>query len=209
MALLRLSYLDDSYAGVRYLPRVNKSPYSGLSVATLLIALRSRNPRQRHVPDPRISMSRPSPAQDDGAGNMDDDDHIDLSPEGEPPSSDEETVREEQGQDHIAEILEEERQREDTETAPPTRNPLSNNRYRQLLHDRDDASEAGSSEGLPRRVGSPIGSLQSVPDDTPSVQVGPNTPQLATPAFSDNFPRAPCYPLSPAALSPRLLCDPA
>ncbi|KAK7744046.1 Vacuolar protein sorting-associated protein 8 [Diatrype stigma] len=119
-------------------------------------------------------MSKPSLARDDESVDMEDDDHLDLSPEEGHVSSDEETVKEERGQDHIAEILEQERQQEDVELAPATTNPLSNNRYRQLLRDRDDASETGSSEGLPRRVGSPIGSFQSAPDDTPSIQVGYN-----------------------------------
>lgn len=109
---------------------------------------------------------------------MEDDDHLDLSPDRGHPSSDEETVKEDRGQDHIAEILEQERQQEDVELAPATINPLSSNRYRQLLRERDDASETGSSEGLPRRVGSPIGSFQSAPDDTPSIQVGCNIREL-------------------------------
>lgn len=146
-------------------------------------------------------MSIPSPARDDGSINMEDDDHLDLSPDGEHPSSDEETIRGEREQDHIAEILEEERQQEDVEPAPTTINPLSSNRYRQLLRDRDDASETGSSEGLPRRVGSPIGSLQSIPDDTPSIQVRSNTHKLPD-LGSNRFLRALCYPLWVAASSP-------
>ena len=120
-------------------------------------------------------MSTPSPARDHGVVDMDnDDDHLDLGPDQAHSDSDEETVK---GQEHIAEILEEERQQEDAEPTSNTSNPLGN-RYRQLLRERDDlseeVSEGGSAEGLPRRVGSPIGSLQSIPDDTPSIQVGSN-----------------------------------
>ncbi|KXJ91308.1 golgi complex component [Microdochium bolleyi] len=38
-----------------------------------------------------------------------------------------------------------------------------------MLQGRDDASESGSADGLPRRAGSPIDSLLSVPDDSPSI----------------------------------------
>lgn len=98
------------------------------------------------------------------------DDHIDLPPAEDPASSDEETIKGDQDQDHIAEILEEERQEDDA--APFSNIGIVVNRYRELLREQeDDASDSGSAEGLPRRVGSPIDSLLSVPDDTPSVQV--------------------------------------
>ncbi|KAI0126477.1 vacuolar assembly/sorting protein VPS8 [Xylariales sp. AK1849] len=95
-------------------------------------------------------------------------DQPDLSPAGIPVSSDEETIRGDQEQSTIAEILEEERQEDATE--PSASNGAIVNRYHQLLQDRDNASDSGSAEGLPRRVGSPIDSLLSVPDDSPSVQ---------------------------------------
>ncbi len=131
-------------------------------------------------------MSIPPPARDDGAANMEDDDHLDLSPDtGDHSSSDEETVKGERERDHIADILEEERHQEDAESPPATTNPLSNNRYRQFLRDGDDVSEGGSSQDLPRRVGSPIGSLQSIPDDTPSIQVGAGIYQMRRPSPSN------------------------
>lgn len=99
---------------------------------------------------------------------MDDDDQIDLSPGADRVSSDEETVTA-NGGDHIADILEEER-REDATAAPETDGPLANH-FRQLLRDNDDASDTGSAEGLPRRAGSPIDSLLSAQDGSPSVQV--------------------------------------
>jgi len=44
-------------------------------------------------------------------------------------------------------------------------------RYRQLLQDGgEQSSDSGSIDNIPRRVGSPIGSLLSIPDDA-SVQV--------------------------------------
>jgi vacuolar protein sorting-associated protein 8 len=97
------------------------------------------------------------------------DEPIDLRATEDPPSSDEETIRGDQEENHIAEILEEERH-EDA-SAPPSSNGIVPNRYRQLLREQGDESDSGSAEGLPRRVGSPIDSLLSVPDDTPSVQV--------------------------------------
>ncbi|RYP20878.1 hypothetical protein DL765_002528 [Monosporascus sp. GIB2] len=153
-----------------------------------------------------------------------DDDHLELSPDGDRPSSAsgrelveaEREPQREREQGHIAEILEEERQ-EEAESAPPRDNPLSN-RYRQLLRDTDDVSEEGSSEGLPRRVGSPIGSLQSVPDDSPSVQgsllSSPGSsllPSLAsrpglgspTPSFRPFDQRFQSRISSPSNLSPR------
>lgn len=115
-------------------------------------------------------MSLPSPEKDDGAASMDDD-HLDLSPDGEGVSSDDETIRPERE-------VEQEQLEEDVDgelgsivSDQPTGNGVVANRYRQLLRNRDDVSEAGSSEGLPRRAGSPIDSLLSIPDDSPSVQV--------------------------------------
>jgi vacuolar protein sorting-associated protein 8 len=70
----------------------------------------------------------------------------------------------------IAELLQEERE------AAPTRQQLGNgvNHYKAVLQT-NDASEDGSLEAMPRRTGSPIDSLLSVPDDSPSVQVGQAT----------------------------------
>lgn len=77
--------------------------------------------------------------------------------------------------DRIVEILEEERE-EARHAEPPT--PIGNGvaaqRYHKLMLDarNDTASDDGSIDGgLPRRAGSPIDSLLSVPDDSPSAQV--------------------------------------
>ncbi|RBQ92381.1 hypothetical protein VDGD_01007 [Verticillium dahliae] len=52
----------------------------------------------------------------------------------------------------------------------PVETGITANRYRQILRGQvDDVSEDGSVDALPRRVGSPIDSLLSVPDDTPSI----------------------------------------
>lgn len=80
------------------------------------------------------------------------------------------TERDENGKQNgggrIAELLQEER------GAAPTPQPLGNgtNRYK-AAQQIDDTSEDGSVETLPRRRGSPIDSLLSIPDDSPSVQV--------------------------------------
>ncbi|PKS08246.1 hypothetical protein jhhlp_005189 [Lomentospora prolificans] len=54
----------------------------------------------------------------------------------------------------------------------PTRDGSAIDRYCQILQDRiDQQSDDGSIDDVPRRVGSPMGSVLSVPDDI-SVQVG-------------------------------------
>ncbi|KAL7620288.1 Vacuolar protein sorting-associated protein 8 [Parahypoxylon ruwenzoriense] len=170
-------------------------------------------------------MSLSSSERDDGAINMEHD-RLDLSPEGDAASSDEETIKGDQEQDHIAEIVEEERQ--EIAAGRPTGNGVVANRYRQLLHDRDrddvsdnvsdEGSAEGSVEGLPRRAGSPIDSLLSVPDDSPSLQgsmissIGSSrVPSLAsrpglsspTPSFRPFDRRFQSRIISPSALSPR------
>lgn len=67
----------------------------------------------------------------------------------------------------IAELLQEER--ENTITPEPLGN--GTNRYK-ATQDLGSPSEDGSLDALPRRVGSPIDSMLSIPDDSPSVQVG-------------------------------------
>ncbi|KAI0380227.1 Golgi CORVET complex core vacuolar protein 8-domain-containing protein [Hypomontagnella monticulosa] len=149
------------------------------------------------------------------------DDHLDLPPDGEDaPSSDEETIKGEREQDHIqdeiADIIEEERKGIISEE--PAENGVVANRYRQLLRDRDDASEEGSAEGIPRRAGSPIDSLLSIPDDSPSLQGSmvsspgsSRVPSLAsrpglgspTPSFRPFDRRFQSRIASPSLLSPR------
>ena len=103
-------------------------------------------------------------------------DHIDLPPDADAVSSDEETIKgDDQG--HIAEVLEEELQ-DDASIPPRVQSSVAASRYRQLLRDQADVSDEGSSmDGLPRRAASPINSLLSIPDDSPSVQVGASTAQ--------------------------------
>ncbi|KAI0006521.1 Golgi CORVET complex core vacuolar protein 8-domain-containing protein [Xylariaceae sp. FL0662B] len=112
-------------------------------------------------------MSPPSLERDDGAANMNDD-HLDQAADRDVQSSDDETVKGETQPDNIADILEEERQ--DNVYDTPAESGLVANRYRQLLRDRDDVSEDGSADGLPRRAGSPSDSLLSMPVGSPSVQ---------------------------------------
>ncbi|KAI1862847.1 uncharacterized protein JN550_009994 [Neoarthrinium moseri] len=147
---------------------------------------------------------------------MADDDQLDLSPSEDQASSDEETIKGDQEHGHIAEILEEERQ--DEAAAPPESNGAIPSRYRQLLREQDDTSDSASAEGLPRRVGSPIDSLLSVPDDSPSIQgsllSSPGSsilPSLAsrpglsspTPSFRPFDRRFQSRISSPSVLSPR------
>ncbi|ORY55494.1 vacuolar assembly/sorting protein VPS8 [Pseudomassariella vexata] len=97
-----------------------------------------------------------------------DNDQSDLSSTADHASSDEETIKGDHEQDHVAEIPEEERAADATTEQPS--NGTVVNRYRELLRDHDDVSDSESTDGLPRRVGSPIDSLLSVPEDSPSVQ---------------------------------------
>lgn len=77
----------------------------------------------------------------------------------------------EDGEDHhISELLELERQRSSEQPAEDTGVV---NRYKQLVQEGPDAtSDNGSTDALPRRAGSPVDSTVSIPDDTPSIQVG-------------------------------------
>lgn len=69
--------------------------------------------------------------------------------------------------------------RETSDASPAIENGAVSNRYRQILREQaDDVSEEGSVDAAPRRVGSPIDSLLSVPDDSPSVQAS-EAPDLA------------------------------
>ncbi|KAI0390196.1 Golgi CORVET complex core vacuolar protein 8-domain-containing protein [Xylariaceae sp. FL0594] len=84
-------------------------------------------------------------------------------------SSDEETIKGDDEASHIAGVLEEE-VHDDAIDGPPV-HVVVHNRYRDLLREQADGSDDGSSvDGLPRRAGSPIDSLTSGPDDSPSVQ---------------------------------------
>lgn len=113
-------------------------------------------------------MSTQPLEREDGAMGLD---HVDLSPDGDTASSDDETIKGDLDQGHIADVLEEELH-DDVSNSPPVQGSIAASRYHQLLRDQADVSDAGSSmDGLPRRAGSPIGSLLSVPDDSPSVQV--------------------------------------
>ncbi len=95
-----------------------------------------------------------------------------LSPADDPNSSDEETVKGDRDDDHIADALDEERRSTRTVT-PPVGVSIAKDRYRELVEaERDAVSDDGSTDGIPRRAGSPIDSLLSIPDDSPSVQVG-------------------------------------
>ena len=86
-------------------------------------------------------------------------------------SSDEETVKGDQDDDHIANLL------DDEHPAPNTPVPHAGpstiaHRYRELLEaEHETASEDGSTDALPRLAVSPMGSMLSVPDDSPSAQV--------------------------------------
>lgn len=95
------------------------------------------------------------------------------SPAADGSSSDEETVKGAGEGSHLAELLAEEREQARLELPPtPLGNGTAAHRYHALLEAQHEAgSDDGSAEGLPRRVGSPVDSLLSVPGASPSVQV--------------------------------------
>lgn len=68
----------------------------------------------------------------------------------------------------IAELLQEER---DEGTLTPQKLGDGTNRYKQVQN-AENVSEDGSFGAPPRRINSPIDSILSVPDDSPSAQVG-------------------------------------
>ena len=125
-----------------------------------------------------------------------------LSGSGDHSDSDEETVKGAHDEDHITEFLEEEMQSPSTPVAQG--NSVIANRYRELLQDgADTASEDGSTtDAIPRRAGSPVDSMLSVPDDSPSVQVDSPFPCIKV-SMPSNTLRAPCYPPPVAVFSPR------
>jgi len=66
----------------------------------------------------------------------------------------------------ILELLQEER-----DAAPVISLPFGDNPYKAAAQIEDEVEDR-SAEATPRRSRSPIGSLLSIPDDTPSVHVG-------------------------------------
>lgn len=86
-------------------------------------------------------------------------------------SSDEETVKGDREEDHIADSLEEDQQ--SPETPVPSVGPsVIAYRYRELVEvGNETASEDGTTDAIPRLATSPLGSMLSIPDDTPSLQV--------------------------------------
>lgn len=93
-------------------------------------------------------------------------DEPDLSLTDDRSSSDDDTIRGERDDDHIAEIVQEEVQAVET----PIGSGSLANRFKEIVQEAeaDTPSDNGSTDAIPRRAGSPADSL---PDDTPSVQV--------------------------------------
>ena len=102
-------------------------------------------------------------------------DTLELAPADDQSSSDEETVKGDRDDNHVADVLEEDEGPHLTPSSVPTIATTSvKNRYRELVDAaRDSASDDGSIDAIPRRLNSPIDSLLSIPDDSPSAQVCP------------------------------------
>ncbi|KAK4193276.1 putative vacuolar protein sorting-associated protein 8 [Podospora australis] len=97
-----------------------------------------------------------------------------LAPEADNQSSsdDGETIRGDREDDHLADVAEGE-QAESSDVLAPTSTGESTvkSRYRELVEAAPDtASEDGSTDAIPRLAASPMGSIPSIPDDSPSVQ---------------------------------------
>lgn len=100
----------------------------------------------------------------------------DLSPERGAGSDNGEMLKDARDEaEDVAQLVEEEMQ--DHPTPVEIGNGSVADRYRQIMHethqDVSDVSSLGGSslQGLPKRAGSPIDSVVSGPDDTPSIQV--------------------------------------
>jgi hypothetical protein len=70
----------------------------------------------------------------------------------------------------LADLLQEER--ENAITPEPLGNGINRYKATHDLESIEKISEDGSLDALPKRAGSPIDSMLSIPDDSPSVQVG-------------------------------------
>lgn len=121
-------------------------------------------------------------------------------------TGDEQQASTEQAADHhISDLLEEERQQDST--LPSEENGLAH-RYKKLAEEEAEAtSDNGSVDALPRRAGSPVDSMVSIPDRSPSVQVThlAAPPEMLPPKANNT--RAPAFPLPVAASSRRLPLD--
>lgn len=113
---------------------------------------------------------------DDGpADAMNDEPELPRATDQSSSSSDEETIKGDRDEDHIADLLEDDQRSNDTST--PAAGPSSiAHRYHELLEaEHESPSEDGSTDAFPRLAASPMGSMLSVPDDPPSVQVCKST----------------------------------
>jgi vacuolar protein sorting-associated protein 8 len=110
--------------------------------------------------------------EDDGpADAMNDEPELARAADQSSSSSDEETVKGDRGEDHIADLLEDGQRSNDAPASPVGPSSIAH-RYHELLEaEHESPSEAGSADALPRLAASPMGSMLSVPDDPPSVQV--------------------------------------
>ncbi|KAI1827227.1 Golgi CORVET complex core vacuolar protein 8-domain-containing protein [Xylaria intraflava] len=114
-------------------------------------------------------MSTQPPAGEDGPPLDMAQDHLDLPLDGHRESSDEETVKGEFDGERVPQVLSDEFL--GVSATSPASGSFAASRYRQLFREEADVSDDGSSMGvLPRRAESPVNSLLSVPDDSPSVQ---------------------------------------
>lgn len=114
-----------------------------------------------------------SSSSENDSGAEEDTINGDVANGGQHAAADEESSGGREGEGRIVELL-----RDEQEDAPtPQKLGNGSNRYR-ATEPVESASEDGSMDAVPRRAGSPIESLLSIPDDSPSVQVGQETSYL-------------------------------
>jgi vacuolar protein sorting-associated protein 8 len=104
-------------------------------------------------------------------------DQEDISPPGDKASNGEETVtqaRDDAGEEDVLQLDGDEAA---GSTAIDEPNSTIPNRYREIMQEQEeddsvlDSADGGSVDALPPRPGSPMDSVLSGPDDTPSIQV--------------------------------------
>jgi hypothetical protein len=86
-------------------------------------------------------------------------------------SDDEETVKGDRDEDHIAGVLTEEDRPSESPTATAGPSLIARPSQELAQAEQETASEDGATDAIPRLAASPMGSMLSVPDDTPSLQV--------------------------------------
>ncbi|KAL2156851.1 hypothetical protein VTH06DRAFT_3064 [Thermothelomyces fergusii] len=127
-----------------------------------------------------MSLSRPR-EEEGPAGSIPDEPELQPADDAGSGSDDGETVKGEGDEDRLADVLDQGELQTDSDAPRAAGSGPSSiaHRYGELVEagrqtpseEDDDHDDDGSTDAAPRVAVSPIGSLLSVPDDTPSIQV--------------------------------------